>query len=331
MTTGYPTAPTVAGVTFRHATLPDDLPAMNALANAVRFEDGQEWVTSAEQFAEHYVHLINCDPATDIMIAERDGRLVGYGRASWKQAQDGHLIYEPTAFANVDAGPALLDAVMEAMELRCRQIAATHAPGPKEFETEAEDTALRRSEILRRRGYQPVRFFFTMVRSNLDDLPNAPLPDGLEIRDVTPEQLRTVFEAEAEALADEWGFAVPTEADYVHFVSDPVEGDYTLWRVAWDGDQVAGMVRGYINEAENDIYGRKRGYVENISVRRPWRRRGLARALIGATIKALRERGMAEGALGVDTENPSGALRLYERCGFVSVSRNATYRKPLDG
>ena len=53
MTTGYPTAPTVPGVTFRHAILPDDLPAMNALANAVRFADGQEWVTSDEQFAEH--------------------------------------------------------------------------------------------------------------------------------------------------------------------------------------------------------------------------------------------------------------------------------------
>ena len=90
------------------------------------------------------------------------------------------------------------------------------------------------------------------------------------------------------------------------------------------------MVRGYINDEENEAYHRKRGYVENISTRRPWRRRGLARALIGATIAALRERGMSEGALGVDSENPSGALRLYESCGFVAVSRNASYSKPLD-
>jgi len=69
--------------------------------------------------------------------------------------------------------------------------------------------------------------------------------------------------------------------------------------------------------------------VEDISVRRPWRRRGLARALIAASIAVLREQGMTEGALGVDTENPSGALRLYESCGFLAVKREAAYRKPL--
>ena len=89
------------------------------------------------------------------------------------------------------------------------------------------------------------------------------------------------------------------------------------------------MVRGYINKDENELLGRWRGWVENISVRRPYRRRGLARALIGLTIRALRERGMTDGALGVDTENPSGALRLYESCGFAAVTREAVYRKPL--
>ena len=184
--------------------------------------------------------------------------------------------------------------------------------------------------VLLARGYQPVRYFFAMVRPNLDDLTDAALPDGLEIREVTADQPRSIFDAQVEATRDGWGWWEPTDTDFDHWVKDPVEGDYTLWRVAWAGDQVAGMVRGYINAAENDAYRRKRGYVENISVRRPWRRRGLARALIAATISALRERGMTEGALGVDSENPSGALHLYESCGFVTVSRNATDRKPLD-
>ncbi len=92
-------------------------------------------------------------------------------------------------------------------------------------------------------------------------------------------------------------------------------------------DDLAGR---YINPEENERFGRERGWVENISVRRPWRRRGLARALIAASIAALRVRGMTEGALGVDTENPSGALRLYESCGFAAVKREAAYRKPLD-
>jgi len=113
------------------------------------------------------------------------------------------------------------------------------------------------------------------------------------------------------------------------FVSDPVMGDTSLWRVAWDGDEVAGQVRSYISTEENERHGRLRGYTEHISVRRPWRRRGLARALIAASFPLLRARGMTEAALGVDTENTSGALRIYEGCGFRPVTRSATYRKPL--
>jgi mycothiol synthase len=165
-----------------------------------------------------------------------------------------------------------------------------------------------------------VRYSFLMVRPNLDDLPDSPMPDGLEIRPVRREHMRQIFDAEVEAFRDHWGASLPTEADFQQFVTDPVEGNPAHWQVAWDGDQVAGMVRGYVNEKENEHFGRRRGWVENISVRRPWRRRGLARALIAACISSLREAGMTEGALGVDTENPSGALRLYESCGFA-VSR----------
>jgi ribosomal protein S18 acetylase RimI-like enzyme len=99
--------------------------------------------------------------------------------------------------------------------------------------------------------------------------------------------------------------------------------------VAWDGDQIAGQIRGYINTDENERFGLKRGWVENISVRRPWRRRGLARALISATIEGLRERGMTEAALGVDTQNVTGALHLYESVGFRPVSKSTTYRKAM--
>jgi ribosomal protein S18 acetylase RimI-like enzyme len=102
-----------------------------------------------------------------------------------------------------------------------------------------------------------------------------------------------------------------------------------LWRIAWDGDEVAGQVRGFINADENARFGQKRGWVESISVRRPWRKRGLAHALIASTIDALRERGMTEGALSVDTQNVSGALRLYESVGFRPVNKSSVYRKPM--
>jgi ribosomal protein S18 acetylase RimI-like enzyme len=324
----YPTARALPGTLFRHLVMPDDLAAMNEVANAARQADGDEWVTPLDQFRAFYENLSNCDPATDIVVAERAGRIVGYGRVAWFEDLEGVRIYEPISLVDPTDDGSLLESIHTAMEARGSEIAATHPPGPKVFQSEAGEHALRRIELLERTGYKPVRYGFVMVRAHLDDL-DAPLPDGLEIRDVRPEHLRAIFDAEVEAFRDHWGMGLPTEADYRQFLSDPVQGDHTLWRVAWDGDQVAGMVRSYINPEENERYGRKRGWVENISVRRPWRRRGLARALIAASFPLLRARGMTEGALGVDTENPSGALRVYEACGFVAVRREAVYRKPL--
>lgn len=176
----YPTPISLPTMTLRHVVMPDDLGAMNGVANAVRRADGEEWVTSDAQFRAFYENLSNCDPATDVMVVERDGRVVGYGRASWYQDLEGQRLYEPVAFAHLDQPPKLLEAVMEAMEVRCREIAATHPAGPKQFQTNAFDSAVARVAVLLGRGYEPVRYSFFMVRSDLDDLPDATLPANLE-------------------------------------------------------------------------------------------------------------------------------------------------------
>jgi ribosomal protein S18 acetylase RimI-like enzyme len=98
--------------------------------------------------------------------------------------------------------------------------------------------------------------------------------------------------------------------------------------VAWDGDQVAGSILNFINYAYNERTGRKVGYTESISVRRPWRKRGLASALLSKSMNMFKDMGITQTALGVDTENPSGALRVYERMGYKPVAKSTNYRKP---
>jgi ribosomal protein S18 acetylase RimI-like enzyme len=148
---------------------------------------------------------------------------------------------------------------------------------------------------------------------------------------VTPEQYSVVWEAAREALRDDWGYTEDawTEDQYEGWLRERTFMP-DLWQVAWDGSQVAGMVLNFINKDENQEYGRRRGYTENICVRRPWRRRGLARALIARSFGLLKGLGMTEAALGVDAQNPSGALELYEGMGFRAVRRVTSYRKPLD-
>jgi mycothiol synthase len=318
------------GLVLRHLQPPDDYPAMNAIANAITRAEGTPFSTTDEQFQQFYDNLSGCDPATDVAIAEIDGRIVGYGRAARHEELDGTRIYEVIPFVDpAAAGRDIFRAVLEAMEAQARAIAAGDPPGAKFFETFGGDLAPERDALLEAAGFVPVRYYFSMVRPSVDDLPDAPLPEGLEIREVQPEHMPAIWAADQEAFQDHWGYRPATDADYQLFLIDPVKNDTSLWRIAWDGDEIAGQVRSFIHAEENERMGRRRGYTEHISVRRPWRRRGLARALIAASFPLLRERGMTEAALAVDTENLSGALRVYEACGFRSVNRSADYRKPL--
>jgi mycothiol synthase len=90
------------------------------------------------------------------------------------------------------------------------------------------------------------------------------------------------------------------------------------------------MVLNFVDEDENRKMGRKRGYTEDICVRRPWRKRGLASALIAASIHMFHEMGYEETALGVDVDNPSGALGLYESFGYQASTRQTVYLKLLE-
>ncbi len=155
------------------------------------------------------------------------------------------------------------------------------------------------------------------------------MPESLEVRPAKDKHVRQIWDASVEAFRDHWGFSEPTEESFKEWLEERTFNP-ELWKVAWDGDQVAGMVLNFIDDLENREYDRKRGYTETICVRRPWRRRGLARSLIAQSFHFLRDLGMEEAALGVDTQNLSGAFRLYESLGFKQVKRWTEYRKPFE-
>ena len=82
-----------------------------------------------------------------------------------------------------------------------------------------------------------------MIRRSLEDIPEAPLPEGLEIRDVRAAAHRAIFEADNEAFRDHWGHREQTDEDFQGLFGLP-DLDTALWSVAWDGDEVVGLGRG---------------------------------------------------------------------------------------
>ena len=90
------------------------------------------------------------------------------------------------------------------------------------------------------------------------------------------------------------------------------------------------MIENWIWTEENETLGVRRGWLERVSVRRPWRRRGLARAMTTASLARLRDAGMTEGMLGVDAGNSNGAVALYEGVGFEVDRTEFAYRRVYD-
>jgi ribosomal protein S18 acetylase RimI-like enzyme len=167
-----------------------------------------------------------------------------------------------------------------------------------------------------------------MRRLLAEPIPDGPLPAGLEVRPVRPEHHRAIWDADTEAFLDHDEPAERDESDFVTWFAQPAI-DTSLWRVAWAGDEVAGSVMTIIWPEENEALGVQRAWLEHVSVRRPWRRRGVASALIAETLLMLRARGFDEAMLGVHGQNPTGAAGVYERAGFRIHRRWSVWRKSM--
>ncbi len=267
----------------------------------------------------------------DLLVAELDDTVVAFA-AGYRLVRDGVLTGElwgavDPPFRRQRIGTALFEANRARL---ARELAADPRPGPRELHSWAMDSEASARALLDDQGFVPIRFGFEMRRFLTGSLPERSLPEGIEMRPVTPDQHRAIFEADDEAFQDHWGHRTMGEGDFQNMFDGP-NVDTSLWCVAWDGDQVAGSVMNGIFERENAELGVRRGWLEHVSVRRPWRGRGVAKALCAASFRVLRERGMEEAWLGVDGANPTGAMALYEGLGFQVAHRWQAFGRPLDG
>lgn len=322
--------PAISGLTFRRFRGEADFPVIARIITASFAADHIKRTLSLEGISNNYRHLENCNPETDMLFVEVDGQPVGYGRIWWSEQVDGTRFYEPIGYLLPEwRGKGLGTAMLAAAEARIREIAAEHPNDvPKFFQTGAEDSEKERNALLQKFGYQPARYETNMARDLSEPFPEAELPAGLEVRPVTPDQWRLIHDVSNEAFRDHWGARDESEEEYQRNLTDPIFRP-ELWMVAWDGDQITSVIHNFINEEENAEFKRKRGYTEGILTRRPWRKRGIARALLVRSMKMFKDMGMTETALGVDSQNLSGAFRLYEGVGYRKVNQQILYRKPI--
>lgn len=327
-----PALPPVPGLGVRSWRDDADFEPMAEARNAALLADGNDEAITGDVLANEIRHDPRLDPVRDVSLVELDGATVGYAvRLRWVEEASGdailsHRCYLAPAVRRRGVGRSILRA--NEASLAAEALAPTAGGGRRWFETWADDAAVGARALLAAERYAPARWFFLMLRPTLEAIPAVPLPRGIEVRPLVDRAAALrVMAADDEAFRDHWGYTPTLPEDVEGYLADPRQ-DLALWQVAWDGDEVAGSVLPLIDAAENERFGRRRGSIDSVSVRRPWRRRGVARALLVRGLGALRERGMTEAVLGVDADNPQGALGLYESVGFELHRRSAVYRKP---
>ena len=311
--------------TDRHLRIPDgfrlrrpaetDAGAVAELKRAVEVARHGDSDVTVDLVREEWA-LPRLDLEQDAWLVEDDRGLAAYGFC-WVEAPPGEIVAEQIVDPAL-RGRGLSEVLLDLGEARAAELFRAAAPDRDgSLGVWSHESDGRRIELFERRGYERVRTFLRLDRDLGPDVEDPVWPAGITVRgfrtgrDETP-----VHAAGEEAFRDHFR---PSEMDlqeWTEFRFSRDDLDTGLWFVAWDGDDVAGAVLNF----ETPVGG----YVDELFVRRPWRGRGLGRALLLQACLELRRRGQPVAYLGVDSQNPTGALHLYESAGFRSL-RGSTF------
>lgn len=326
-------APRIDGLVARHFDADRDYPALTELIAAANLNDGVDWLPTAEALRHEWEHTDGFDRNEDVLVAEVEGATAGYAEHSWR-VRGGRVFHQLQVTVRPDLRHRGLGrALLAWVEDRVQRGLSDGMLGPTDLphvlagwaDLEIPDVA----PFATAAGYHVDGYGVLMTRPLADPIPDIALPGGLELRPVRPEDHHRIWDADTEAFLDHRDPSVRSESDFERWFTQP-DLDTRIWQVAWDGDEVAGSVMNFVFPAENARLGIRRGWLEHVSVRRPWRKRGLASALMVRSLRMFRDLGLEEAALGADAENLTGAVRLYESLGFGRIRTAANYRKPVD-
>jgi len=314
--------------TIRPAVM-DDLEAAVALFNACSIEQvGKAEHDVEETRTDWGFHTFNLETDTQVVIAP-DGKLVGY-IGIWDSEPHVRLY----GFGRVrpeSRGQGIGTVLCQWAEARARQAIPKAPEGSRVVALQsALSTDAAAQELLAKQNYQLVRHSFRMVIEMETPPPEPAAPPGITIRPYHPGRgKRVLVLAVRDAFKDHWGFVEqPFEEEYrewMHWIATSPRYDPSLWFVAMDDGEIAGLSLCDPDTVEDP----EMGYVGSLGVRRPWRRRGLGLALLRHSFGEFYRRGTCKVCLGVDAQSLTGATRLYEKAGMRVQRQYDDYEKEL--
>lgn len=321
-----------AGFEMRPVCL-EDIPAVTEMMNeSSRQLYGVDQFESEEFATDIQSPGFNVETDTRL-VANGDGKPVGYYEV-WDLLNPSvrvnlfgrtHPKYE-----QLGIGSALLDWAEQRAQRAVER-------APREARVVIQAMAAHQNQVARQlfleHGYQEIRYFYRMVIDLQQADAQDRWPDGFQLATMQDSrvELAAVVHAIRDSFKDHFNYVESSFeqelARWQHAVEENPKYDPSLWFVALDGEDVAGMSLCW-PQADADL---EMGWVGTLGVRKPWRKRGLGLALLRHSFAVFRQRGLVRAGLGVDASNLTGALRLYEKAGMRSDPKytHAMYEKEL--
>jgi mycothiol synthase len=293
--------------TIRPARKEDVEAAAELLNEHSRRLHGTDDVSAADLL--QYWQSPDVELGQDILLAEGTDGLVGYADIG---------IHGDSVWLDVrGTDPEALSALLEAIEER----GTAKEPGKNLWGySSADDKPL--VDLYESSGYRRARHSFRM-RIDLDRDPPAPeWPDGFRVRTMREGEERRVYDAQMASFADTWMFAPDPYESWLHWMVEEPSFDRSLWFLAEQDGDLAGIILSRAPENEPGL-----GWVRILGVLPAYRNKGLGQALLRHTFAEFANRGFNAVGLGVDAENPTGAVRVYERAGMHVERTNLIFER----
>jgi len=303
-----------------------DLSAIADLINTCQAAYDLENRTTATQLREEFA-----DPTFDIdqdlrLWQDADGNLVAIADL-WRQPPAAAL----NSYLGFSMHPEVhsRDLASEILAWAEQRVLALGANGsvPIVLHSSCRDTVEVRRSLLQQLGFQPERSFWRLQRSLTTPISKAAFPVGWHIRSVTPEDAASWVEMFNQTFIDHWNHTPATVEEFAHWVNRS-DYDANLDLVVETPERhMTAFAYSHINPERNARLGIQEGHVGLLGTRRGYRRLGLARALLTESLRRLQLLGMTTATIGVDSQNPSGAVKLYQSVGFEHQQSSTAYSK----
>jgi GNAT superfamily N-acetyltransferase len=300
-----------------------DIPALYDLLLTIEHADERELAATLADLQREFDDPWSNAEIDSLAAFTWEGQLIGFARTFQSPEADS----EVRCFLVIELHPlwrtsGLEEALLDWAEERGKQrLLLASGEMRRVLRSGLQDTQHTRQAQLEQRGFAPARHFYRMQRDLGEPIAPVQLPGDLALRVYAPDLRDAVLAAFNEAFRDHWSFELISDEDWRMFFIERTSFRPDLTYVVMDGAEVAGFSFNCISAEENARRQTSEGWVDVLAVRRPWRKRGVATALLCASLHAFKAEGLQHAMLGVDTQNLTGALRVYERVGFKSIKR----------